>query len=72
MQWQSQRREMFVKDTAASLWNFWGDAGIACWCSESLSARDERGLLERSSSFSSVLWLQRKAQISLAALFKWC
>lgn len=42
MQWQPQRRKMFVKDIAANLWSFWGGAGVACWCSESLSARDGR------------------------------
>lgn len=36
------RREMFVEDTAASLWNFWGGAGIACCCSESLNPCDGR------------------------------
>lgn len=33
---------MFVKDTAAKLSSFWGGAGIACCCSESLSAHDGR------------------------------
>lgn len=33
---------MFVKDSAANLWSLWGGAGIAYWCSESLSAHDGR------------------------------